>query len=152
MTRTIRRTLATMGVAALTTGAMATAAQADSASTDKVSSGPVQMNFNATTVGGTQGRFNGSMKIGRFGLMDVSGPVTCLDVEGRNVGIFYPITEASPFVLGALKSGVYMNIRTDGRGNAKAVSYSVVPFKKTGGCKPAPALLPAAGHVNLSEG
>lgn len=84
--------------------------------------------------------------------MDVEGPITCLDVRGNRLGVFYSSTKSKSSLMTALRFGVYMNITTDGRGNAKSVSYSVVPFKTTGGCKPAPTPCPPTGKVSLTDG
>lgn len=154
MIRKTRRTMAVLGVAALSMGAMATTAQAGANDSAKgtVSSPGVEMTFDAKTDanGTSSGTFDGAVKIGTR-IMEAKGPVTCLDVEGNKVGFFYPMTESKPSLMSDLKLGVYMNMTTDGNGNAESLSYSVVP-KQEGGCKPAPTFLPASGSVDVSDG
>lgn len=156
MTRLLRRTGIAL-TAAITMGVGATAAQAAPAqtATGNVTSGPVKMAFEGqrganTNANQATGTFEGRMVIGSLGLMSVKGPITCMDVRGPHVGIFYPIKQSSvPLLDKGL--GVYMNITTDGKGNAKRVAYSVVPRKAVPSCAPAPTFLPATGFAALTS-
>lgn len=154
MTHIARRVIAGIGITAMTMGAAATIAQAGANDSAKgsVKSPGVNITFDAKTDanGNSTGTFTGEVRVGAQ-IMEAMGPVTCLDVVGNKIGIFYPVTASKPLnLMTAGKSGVYMNITTDGKGNAKSISYSVIPFKQKAGCKPAPTFIPASGKVTSS--
>lgn len=150
----IARTTIAGGAAALAAAAFgpgSAEAGAGDRAEGTVTSPGVEITFDARTdaAGNPSGTFEGRIKIGAT-LMRAVGPVTCLDVVGNRVGFFYPMAQTSPSLLGRTRIfGVYMNMTTDGRGNARSLSYSVVP-KQRGGCRPAPTFIPASGKVDLA--
>lgn len=160
MNRAFTKTAVTLAVALVTVGATATAASAapaQSASADDVKTGPFGMTFDAQRAEGAPataatGSFEGRMDLGMESLVTVRGTVTCLDVRGNQMGLFYPIEESAPEVLGQLDIlGIFVYMTVDGNGNATAASFLPVPLSEAPACDPVPALLPAQGSAQLSD-
>lgn len=158
MTRRTRRiaTLATTG-AATTALALAPGAQAGPAQTADVdaSSGPTHMTWTGhraadAPANTASGFFQADLKVNGLGLMHLEGPVTCMTVKGNHVGMFYPVTKASPSLL-ASGTGVYINLTNDGNGHAKSFSFSLVPRTKVPICDPAPTFMPLSGKAVLTS-
>lgn len=156
MQRTARRlgvVLATT-IAMATTGGVAQAAPAQTATGD-VTSGPFHLVFDAARApgaapGAATGHFFAETKIGPLSVMKLEGPVTCLDVRGNHIGLFYPIRKATPSLLSMVNAGVFIYVTVDGRGNATAVSFLPVPVSRATSCPPIPTLVPAMGGGTAS--
>jgi hypothetical protein len=160
MHRTTRRTIA--GLAALagalalgTTGAAAQGAPVQKVAAD-VTSGPFHLTFRATRPAGAPstsatGTFDAWTSGGATTLMHLQGPVTCLDVRGNRVGLFYPIDRSEPSLFSKLHTGVFIFMTVDGNGHATAVQFLPVPVRKVTGCAPQAALLPASGSATLTS-
>lgn len=143
--------------AMLAIGAASTAASAAPVQSVKadVTSGPFRMTINAKRAPGNPvnqatGRFSGRLEIGGVGLSEFSGPVTCLDVRGNQVGLFYPIRSTEPPFVSELPSGVYIYLTVDGAGHAVSAGFLPVPGRKAPSCAPAPTFLPATGSATLT--
>lgn len=152
MTRKLRTTFLALGATAVATGGMATMAQAGNGDSIEgtVSSPGIQMVVKAADGNLHNSRIFGSVKMGNQEPMRAEGPVTCLDVDGNKVGLFYPMEQSTPSLMSRAGLGVYMNMTLKGN-QVKSISYSVVP-KKRGGCKPAPTFIPASGSMKVSGG
>ena len=133
----------------------AQAASAQSAVGDFVS-GPFHAQFHATRAAGApassaKGDFTSTSSLGPLALMTVAGPITCLDVVGNRVGLFYPITRSSPTLLSKLGSGVFLYAQVGTGGKPQSVTFAPVPFAKTTSCPPLPGLLPiTSGTLSLT--
>jgi len=127
---------------------------AQSASGDFLS-GPFHFRFSAQRAAGAPqtaatGTLTATLELGGNALTMVSGPVTCLDVVGRRAGLFYPITEANPFVLSALR-GVLLSVQLGADGKPQSIMY--VPFlNSVSSCAPLPGVLPiTSGTLTLTS-
>ncbi len=120
-------------------------------------SGPFHAQFHATRAtgapaGAAKGDFTATSSVGPLALMTVAGPITCLDVVGNRVGLFYPITRSNPTVLSLTGSGVFLYAQLGPDGKPQSVSFVPVPFAKTSSCAPLPALLPiTSGTLSLTS-
>lgn len=158
-TRRIGTVLATgLAAAGLATAGSATAATpAQSASATGVTSGPFTLSFQAQRAAeapqtAATGTFDATMKIGGIGLMDIHGPVTCLNVRGNRVGLFYPIKTGNPALLTQIGSGVMVYMTVDGKGRASRVSFLPLPLTSVKSCAPTAAeFLPASGMASLTS-
>lgn len=130
---------------------------AQSATANVVSAGTFFIEFKAKKPAGVPetgatGFFSGAAKIAGTELIKFSGPITCLNVSGNNVGIFYPITKSNPAAIAAFGAGVFIYLTTDGKGQAVTMTFLPAPTKSTDGCAPLPGLFPATGKVTLKSG
>jgi hypothetical protein len=144
-----RRALAAALGATLAIGiwsGVAVAAPAQSATAD-VTSGPFHIQFTAHRAadapsGAATGDFNAHFTIGGATLFSVGGPVTCLDVRGNRMGLFYPITRSSPSLFSMLNSGVFIFLTRNASGKPSLVGFLPVPFSSSEFCVPSLTLLP----------
>jgi hypothetical protein len=119
-------------------------------------SGPFHAQFHATRAANApatsaKGDFSATSSVGPLALMTVGGPITCLDVVGNRVGLFYPITRSSPSLLSMLGSGVFLYAQIGPTGQPQSVTFAPVPFAKATSCAPLPALLPiTSGTLSLT--
>lgn len=158
MRRTGRITTAVVA-AALGAGLAATGAQAapgDQSLKADVTSGPFSFKVDAFRRAGTRsteatGTFDAKTSLGGAQLMDIHGPVTCLDVRGNRVGLFYPIDRSNPPLFAQAGAGVFIYLTLDGRGNATNVTFAPVPSRTTIGCSPQPGLTPATGSATATS-
>ena len=140
--------------AALATAALfpagAFASPAEHATAD-LFSGPFHVQFDAQRAANAPadsatGSFTGTLTgVGFF-----AGPVTCLDIEGNRVGLFYPITSSSPSLFSMLGSGVFIYLQFSGA-QPQSITFLPVPFARTTSCTPLPGLLPVtSGTASFS--
>lgn len=159
MSRVTRRAVcaavAVAAASAVSTGS-ALAAPAQSAVAD-VSSGPFHIQFsaerpaNAPPTAAT-GTFSANLSLGSLSLGSFSGPVTCLDVRGNTMGLFYPITSSSPSLFSMLNAGVYIYLQLDSAGKPQYAGFLPVPFASVSSCAPGLALLPVtSGTATLKS-
>jgi hypothetical protein len=140
-------------------GAAAGTAQASPAQTavGNFVSGPFHAQFGATRAANAPatsviGQFSATSSVGPLALMTVGGPITCLDVVGNRVGLFYPITRSSPTLLSKVGSGVFLYAQLGSNGKPQSVTFAPVPFAKTTSCAPLPGLLPiTSGTLSLTS-
>lgn len=155
MRRAARRAAAATVIFMGTIAAGASAAPAQSAAAD-ATSGPFHVSFRATRAAGApptaaHGTFDAFTTAGPFTLMSLHGPVTCLDVRGNHVGLFYPVQGGSPSLLARLGAGVLLSMTVDGHGHATAVQFVPLPVRSVSSCAPQPTPLPATGSATLSS-
>jgi hypothetical protein len=145
----------TVGLAAAAGAQAATPAQ--SAVAQDVTSGPFHLSFTAhrdaeAPQNAATGTFDAVTRVGSLGLMDLHGPITCLNVRGNRVGLFYPITSALPSLLAKIGSGILIYLSVDGKGHATGVQFVPVPLTRVRTCAPTlPSLLPATGSATLGS-
>ena len=145
---------ATVAVAASSASALATPAQS---ATADVTSGPFNIRFSAqrpanSPPGAATGDFTAHTALGTVSLFTLHGPITCLDVRGNRLGLFYPITSSTPSLFSMLNGGVFIYLQLDAAGKPQFVGFLPVPFQRTGSCAPGPALLPVtSGTAQFSS-
>ncbi|MDT4936896.1 MAG: hypothetical protein QOG80_567 [Pseudonocardiales bacterium] len=148
----VRRIAILAGAAVLTAGigTVAPAAGASSPAesvTARVSSGPftvqiqAQRAANAPATAAT-GTFSAHGTIAGITLFSVAGPVTCLDVRGNRMGLFYPITSSVPALFAQLHSGVFVTVQVSAAGRPLLLSFQPSPMSHASSCPPGLALLP----------
>ena len=147
--------LAGMAAFALAAG-VANASPAQTANGD-VTSGPFHIVFHAqraanAPANAATGTFDADTKLGPLTLMTLHGPVTCLEVRGNQMGLFYPIASSTPPIFSMLRTGIFIYLTVDGAGHATNVQFLPVPIITTTGCAPLlPPLLPATGSAVLTS-
>jgi hypothetical protein len=80
--------------------------------------------------------------IGGTTLLTLQGPVTCLDIRGTQLGLFYPVTSSSPSLIGSTFHGVYIYVTDNSAGKAVAVSFVPTIASTASSCAPIPGLFP----------
>lgn len=114
-------------------------------------SGPFHITFmanraaNAPATAAT-GTFSATAAVGSTSLAMLAGPVTCLDVVGDNIGLFYSVGSATPAALYDAVHGVYIYVSDSSAGKPLAVSF--VPSTSA----TAPSCAPIAGLFPVSSG
>ncbi|UTI62856.1 hypothetical protein NBH00_15985 [Paraconexibacter antarcticus] len=160
MYRSARRTFTTVvavagALTAVAAGATPAGAAAPVQKADAdVTSGSFHLTFHATRQADqapstAKGTFDAWTTAGPLTLMHLAGPVTCLDVRGNRMGLFYPIASSSPSLFSQINSGVLISMTVDGNGHATAVQFLPVPVTHVSSCAPLPTLLPATGSATL---
>jgi hypothetical protein len=97
------------------------------------------------------GQFTARTMVGSATLMTVSGPVTCLDIVGNRLGLFYPVTSSTPSVLADLHVGVYFYAELGANVKPEAVNFVPVPTAHASSCAPLPDLIPvSSGTLTLT--
>jgi hypothetical protein len=158
-----RRILAGLAaVAALATSvsvaaqdASATASPAESV-TANLFSGPFHVQIHARRAANAPsssatGVFSAQFSLGGVQLFSVRGPVTCLDVRGTRMGLFYPITSSSPSVLAQFGSGVFFNLQVSSTGRPMLIGFAPSPSSHATSCPPGLALFPVtSGTATLT--
>ncbi|MCW3039473.1 MAG: hypothetical protein JWM31_1378 [Solirubrobacterales bacterium] len=161
MLRHTRRTGTAFAAAALLalTGAAAAdaATPAQTATAKDVTSGPFTFTFTAQRAAEAKenaatGTFDAVGRLGTLPLMDLHGPITCLNVRGNRMGLFYPVAQSNPALFSQIMMGVLIYMSVDGKGHATAIEFLPVPFTKVKSCAPtAGTLLPATGAASLTS-
>jgi hypothetical protein len=145
--------LASVVVAARPAGA-ATAAQSVVAD---VASGPFSVRIQAQRPAdapptAATGVFDASGMILGLPLFSLHGPVTCLDVRGNRMGLFYPITASDPPIFAKLGSGVFVYLTLSSSGRPKLLGFVPVPLSHANSCAPGLALFPiTSGTATLTS-
>lgn len=97
------------------------------------------------------GVFTAQFALGGTTVFTLHGPVTCLDIRGGNVGLFYPITSSSPGVFAQLHSGVFIYLAAAHAGLPARAGFLPVPIASTKSCAPGAAPLPVtSGSISIS--
>jgi hypothetical protein len=144
--------IATAGGGALAAPALA----AQQSATGNFTAAVFHVDFTASRAAGAPqtsatGTFTAQTGLGSLSLVTVSGPVTCLDVVGDEVGLFYPIANSTPSVFGQLNLGIYFYAKLGANGKPEAANFLPVPTQHVGSCAPLPSLIPASsGTLSLT--
>jgi hypothetical protein len=145
-----------VAAAALGFPAAAGASSPAESATGNFYSGPFHIVFSAQRPAGApasaaSGSFTGQLTLGPIVVGYFQGPVTCLDVVGNRVGLFYPITSSSPPLANVLVRGVFVTAQVSASGRAKAVTFIPMLSARVNSCAPAAALLPiTSGSLTLT--
>jgi hypothetical protein len=159
MSRIIPYLVKSIVAGALACGVLASpawAAGAQSAS-GTLTSGPFTLQFTASRAAGAAetaatGSFSGRLSLANSTLMELDGPVTCLDVVGDQVGLFYPVRSSIPTGFSKLVQGVFIYAQLGRDGKPQSLSFLPVPTSQTNSCPPLPAYLPVtAGTLTLNS-
>jgi hypothetical protein len=125
--------------------------------TANVASGPFHIQVTASRASDAApntatGQFSARFALGSTQIFTLYGPVTCLDIRGNAVGLFYPITSSSPALFAQLHSGVFIYFRVGSGLVPTLVGFLPVPIATTKTCSPGDALLPVtSGSVSISS-
>jgi hypothetical protein len=148
--------VAVASLAALAAPALAASSPAESATADFMS-GPFHVQFNAQRAANAPatsatGSFIAHSTVGTITVATLQGPVTCLDVRGNEMGLFYPVTSSDPSLLGMLAKGVFIYVTvSQSTGQAQAVSFIPSLSAAASSCAPLPGLFPiTAGTATLT--
>jgi hypothetical protein len=143
--RLVTAALVTLGALAIAMPASASS-PAETATADFMS-GPFHVQFTASRAANqpadsATGQFISHGTIGGLTFSTLAGPVTCLDIRGVHLGLFYPVTSANPAFLGQLFHGVYIYVTDNRAGKAEAVSFFPTFASSTKTCAPVPGVFP----------
>lgn len=161
LSRTRRATIAATGALTVVAAVGVTTPTAGASGAEQrvvadVTSGPFHLRIDARRAADTRsteatGTFDAETSVGPLALMDLHGPVTCLNVRGNRVGLFYPVERSTPSLFARAPTGIFIYLTVDGRGGAKAVSFLPVFSRTTIGCAPLPAYMPATGSATADS-
>lgn len=151
----VRRFTVVCGLAVLAAGMVVAAQPAAATSPPEaavadVMSGPFHVQFaavrpaNAPATAAT-GTFAASNSIAGVRLFSVAGPVTCLDVRGRRMGLFYPITSSNPPLFAQTHGGVFVTLTLNAAGKPAMLGFQPSPMSHANSCAPGLALFPVTG-------
>jgi predicted lipoprotein with Yx(FWY)xxD motif len=145
--------LATAGApAAVPTGTPITTVAADFVA------GPFHIQFTGTRAQSgapdtASGNFMAKAALGSATLFTLAGPVTCLDVVGDQIGLFYAVGQANPEALYAAIHGVYIYVTLTSAGKPSSVNFAPSVSNVAHSCPPLPGLLPiSSGTVTVTNG
>ncbi|HWE33769.1 MAG TPA: hypothetical protein VG410_09805 [Solirubrobacteraceae bacterium] len=145
----MRRTITVIATAVVTMLAAAPAlagSPAEHAVADFMS-GPFHVQFTASRAANAPadaatGTFVARAAIGSVGLTTLEGPVTCLDIRGVHLGLFYPVTSSDPSFLGKAIHGVYIYVTDNLAGKAESVNFLPTSARTASTCPPVPGIFP----------
>ena len=145
MRRTITAAAAT--IASMLVAAPALAGSPAEHATADFMSGPFHVQFTANRAANAPadaatGTFVARAAIGPVALTTLQGPVTCLDIRGVHLGLFYPVTSSSPAFLGQAIHGVYIYVTDNTAGKAESVSFRPTSARTATTCPPVPGIFP----------
>lgn len=112
-------------------------------------SGPFHITFtanrgaNAPATAAT-GTFSATAGVGSTSLAMLAGPVTCLDIVGDNIGLFYSVGAATPEALYDAVHGVYIYVTDSSTGKPLTVSFVPSPYATAPSCAPIPGVFPVS--------
>ncbi len=110
-------------------------------------SGPFHITFTADRAAGTAstaatGAFNATSAVGGVGLVTLAGPVSCLDIVGHDIGLFYAVGASSPAALYDAVHGVYIYVTDSSSGTPQTVSFVPSQSGTAASCAPIPGVIP----------
>jgi hypothetical protein len=156
------RTLAALAAAVLAAGILVVAMPAGATTRAQsvvaaVSSGPFSVQVSAQRAAGAPadaatGTFSAHGAILGLPLFALQGPVTCLDVRGNRMGLFYPITSSDPPLFAQLHAGVFFYLQLSSTGRPTLLGFVPSPLSHASSCAPGLALFPVtAGTATLTS-
>src|SRR5438445_145978 len=106
-----------------------------------VMSGPFHIQFVANRAANAPanaatGTFAANNTIGSTTIFSVAGPVTCLDVRGNRMGLFYPITSSTPPFFAQTHGGVFVSLTLNAQGKPIFVGFLPTPTATANNCAP----------------
>jgi predicted lipoprotein with Yx(FWY)xxD motif len=145
---TVLRAVAVLVTASALSGAASAVSStpAESVAAD-FTSGPFHITFNANRAANSPataatGTFNATTGLGSATLITLAGPVTCLDIVGHDIGLFYAVGKANPEVIYTAVHGVYIYVTDSSTGKPLAVSFVPSLSGHANSCAPSPGLFP----------
>jgi hypothetical protein len=158
MSGSIRRAIAPVvaaiaALAAFGAGSAAAASPAESATAD-FTSGPFHVQFNAQRPANAPATAaTGTFISHAGGLATLQGPVTCLDVRGNRMGLFYPVTSSSPATIMSFFRGVFIYVAVSKvTGKPLQVGFRPTTAATASSCAPSLTLFPiTSGTVTLTS-
>jgi hypothetical protein len=156
-----KRLVSAAVTALFATGALAAAAPALAGSPAETAvadfmSGPFHVQFTASRAANAPadsatGTFVAHTVIGNTTLLTLAGPVTCLDIRGDRLGLFYPVASSSPSLIGKLFRGVYIYVTDSKAGKAQFVNFFPTISATAKTCAPLPGIAPiTSGFATFS--
>ncbi|MFC9966500.1 MULTISPECIES: hypothetical protein [Nocardia] len=103
--------------------------------------------------GPATGTYVASGRLGNMPLpVRVTGPVTCLTINGNTVSLIYPITTAEPVMMFAPDSMAIQITVTKGiNGEPNRIGYGIpMPTTSFSGCQPGPTPLIFDGTIDIN--
>ncbi len=161
MSKTFKRGIAASVGALVAAGALGAAAPAlasspaESAKADFMS-GPFHVQFTASRAANAPadaatGTFVAHAAIGGLTLAELQGPVTCLDIRGVHLGLFYPVAKSNPPQLASTIRGVYIYVTDNKAGKAESVNFFPTTAATAKTCPPLPGIAPiTSGFATFS--
>jgi hypothetical protein len=161
MSKTFKRGVVASVAALVATGALGAAAPAIAGSPAEHAvadfmSGPFHVQFTADRAANAPadaatGSFTAHTVIAGTTLLTLQGPVTCLDIRGNQLGLFYPVTSSSPALVGKIFHGVFIYVTDSAAGKAMSVNFFPTPAKTATSCAPLPGIAPiTSGFATFS--
>lgn len=120
--------------------------------------GPFHIQFTATRAQSgapdtASGDFHAVTSLGSTPLLTLAGPVTCLDVVGNQIGLFYAVGQANPEVVYDAIHGIYIYVTLTSAGKPYSVNFAPSTSNVAHSCSPLPGLLPvSSGTVTVTNG
>lgn len=110
-------------------------------------SGPFHITFTAdraenAAATAASGTFHAVAEAGSTSLATLAGPVTCLDIVGHDIGLFYAVGAATPASLYDAIHGVYIYVSDSSAGKPLDVSFVPSPDATATSCAPTLAVFP----------
>ncbi|MBF6328498.1 hypothetical protein IU452_08190 [Nocardia transvalensis] len=103
--------------------------------------------------GPATGTYMANAQLGNMPLpVRVTGPVTCLRIQGNTVSLVYPITTAQPIMVFAPDSmAIQITVRKGQAGQPNMIGYGVpMPTNMFRDCMPGPTPMVFDGTINIS--
>ena len=119
--------------------------------------GVFSVQFNAQRAAGASmtaatGTFAAQVGVGTANVITLSGPITCLDVVGNHVGLFYPVTSISPSVIGQVVKGIYVSAQLGREGQPLSMVFRPSLITGVSNCAPEPDAIPVtSGTLTLDS-
>jgi hypothetical protein len=119
-------------------------------------SGPFHVQFTADRAANAPadaatGSFVAHTVIGSTTLLTLQGPITCLDIRGTQLGLFYPVASSSPSLIGQVFHGVYIYVTDSSDGKAQSVNFLPTVASTATSCAPLPGIAPiTSGFATFS--
>jgi predicted lipoprotein with Yx(FWY)xxD motif len=153
------------GVLAMTAlggaGLWASAAAAASTPAESVvanfESGPFHIQFNASRAANApadaaSGNFAAHVTLGSATAISLAGPVTCLDVRGNEIGLFYPAVVSDPALIYDAFHGFYIYVTESSAGTPLYAGFIPSFSGRATSCTPIPGFLPiTSGTVTTTN-
>jgi predicted lipoprotein with Yx(FWY)xxD motif len=110
-------------------------------------SGPFHITFTANRAAdapatAASGTFHATASAGSTSLLTLAGPVTCLDIVGHEIGLFYAVGSATPSAVYAVIHGVYIYVTDSSAGKPLYVNFVPSTSSTASSCAPIPAVVP----------
>jgi hypothetical protein len=140
-----------------TRAAATTAAGGESVVANYTSASILDTQFSAQLAPGATpdhatGTFTAQLALANNTVGTLAGPVTCLDVVGSKIGLFYPVTSSTPSALGALIKGVTVSVQLGAKGQPVSFSFQPSLTPTASSCAPLPGLVPVtSGAVTVGS-